>query len=36
MMLTTSVYWLLSRSKERGPRVHPIKHFHYGMSPPKK
>ena len=27
MMLTTSVYWLLSRSKERGRRAHRIKHF---------
>ena len=36
MMLTTTVYWLLSGSKERVEQAHPIKHFHYGMSPPRK
>ena len=35
MMLTTVVYWLLSRSEERRQGVHSIKHFPYGMSSPK-
>ena len=35
-MLTTTVYWLLSGSKEQVEQAHPIKHFHYGMSPPRK